>query len=222
MRLVDGLPGFDTHPAHEALGGADTAEAAEAAAALFDAALIAGTARRYLEAPEESLFVGDQESGYVILPADNFIRRLASDARPTHGQLFPKASLRQHLGTAAKLRATDLLNLPGKPQRVEATFNSAPRYEFDNLDEMLWWKHTRHIEGALVPTEGLSDLVVQLENVPEDGSNGRLKLVRSRHRTLSFRFEPPAVWRAHVPTRDGKTYAFRILRATYETLSGDD
>lgn len=109
--------------------------------------------------------------------------------------------------------------MPGKPQRLEATFPEPPGYEFDNMDEMLWWKHTRHVDGSIVPTEGLQDLVVTLEGTQ---ANGNLKLVRSRHRTLSFRFEPPAVWRRHVPTRDGKTYAFRILRATYEILPGSD
>ena len=49
-----------------------------------------------------------------------------------------------------------------------------------------------------------------------------LRLVRSRHRTLSFRFEPPASWRARVPTRDGKTYAFRVVRAVYETLPAEE
>ena len=27
-----------------------------------------------------------------------------------------------------------------------------------------------------------------------------------------------SIYRAHVPTRDGKTYPFRVLRASYETL----
>ena len=49
-----------------------------------------------------------------------------------------------------------------------------------------------------------------------------LKLQRSRHETLSFRFEPPAAWREHVPTRDGKTYPFRVVRAVYETLPAAD
>ena len=43
-----------------------------------------------------------------------------------------------------------------------------------------------------------------------------LRLVRSRHKTLSFRFEPPAAWRPRIPPRDGKTYPFRVLRATFD------
>jgi hypothetical protein len=82
---------------------------------------------------------------------------------------------------------------------------------------MLWWKHTRHLEGPSLPTEGLSDLVISLGSGGESDTSP-LRLVRSRHRTLSFRFEPPGAWRALLPTRDGKTYAFRVLRATYQTL----
>ena len=80
---------------------------------------------------------------------------------------------------------------------------------------MMWWKHTRHLSGPVLATEGLSDLVVALGDRPDTDS--QLKLVRSRHTTLSFRFDPPSAWRQRVPTRDGKTYSFRILRATYQT-----
>jgi hypothetical protein len=48
-----------------------------------------------------------------------------------------------------------------------------------------------------------------------DGSP--LRLTRSRHKTLSFRFEPPQIWRARIAPRDGRTYPFRVLRAVYET-----
>jgi hypothetical protein len=217
LRLLEPVAGFDLQPARAQLGEAGDDSAVEAAAGLLDAALIAGTARRYLESPEESLFVGDQESGYMILPADGSVRRLGSDAPQTHGRLFPQASLRERLGDDVRVRAVDLLNLPGRPQRLEASFGEPPHYEFDNLDEMLWWKHTRHLEGPSLPTEGLSDLVISLG--PGDGSDtSPLRLVRSRHRTLSFRFEPPGAWRARLPTRDGKTYPFRVLRATYQTL----
>jgi hypothetical protein len=108
--------------------------------------------------------------------------------------------------------------MPGRPQRAEARFRNLPHYEFDNVDEMLWWKHCRHLAGPSLPTEGLSELVVALG----EESNGRpapqLRLMRSRHRTLSFRFEPPATWRKYVPTRDGRTYAFKVVRATFETV----
>jgi hypothetical protein len=53
-----------------------------------------------------------------------------------------------------------------------------------------------------------------------DEPEGRpaLRLVRSRHRTLSFRFDPPDSWRSRLATRDGKTYPFRVLRANYDIL----
>jgi hypothetical protein len=109
--------------------------------------------------------------------------------------------------------------MPGRPQRLEATFDEPPRYEFDNVDEMLWWKHTRHVSGPVLPTEGLHDLAVALDAGSDDAG---LKLTRSRHRTLSFRFEPPAVWRSRLPTRDGRTYAFRVQRAVYDTGGEED
>jgi len=196
----------------------------ERAAGLLDALLIAGTARRYLESPEHSLFLGDRDSGYIILPADGFIRRVAlADTRPPAVELFPQASLRGRLSAAAKLRSLDLLSVPGKPQRLEATFENRPRYEFDNLDEMMWWKHCRHVAGPRLPTEGLAELLVQLESPAAAGEpSAPLRLARSRHRTLSFRFDPPDVWRAQVPTRDGKTYPFTVLRAVYDTLPAQD
>ncbi|MCP3982520.1 MAG: DUF429 domain-containing protein [bacterium] len=219
LRLLDGCE-FDLTPAREALRQAASEAEVEAAAGLLDALLIAGTARRYLESPEQCLFLGDQTNGYVILPADAFIRRLAqADVRPQRGELFPQASLRERLGRDAKLRSPDLLSVPGRAQRLEASFEQPPRYEFDNLDEMVWWKHCRHLAGPPLPTEGLHELAVHLEvqgGAPSRGTS--LRLVRSRHRTLSFRFEPPTSWRSYVPTRDGKTYAFEVLNAVYETL----
>ncbi len=214
-------PGFDTTPARDALDSASSGTEVERAGALLDSALLAGTARRYLASPESCVFLGDQENGYLILPADDYLRRLAlSDARKPRGRLFPQASLRERLGTYAQLRSADLLTVPGRPQRTEATFREHPRYEFDNLDEMLWWKHCRHVKGPILPTEGLQELHVSLSD--DAGEVELLKLVRSRHRTLSFRFEPPASWRAHVPTRDGKTYPFAVIRAIYDTLPASD
>jgi predicted RNase H-like nuclease len=224
LRGLQSVGGFDLDHAAEALGRAGTAAETERAAALLDASLIAGTARRYLESPESSLFLGDRESGYTILPADGFIRRLAfAEAKPSAGELFPQGSLRARLSGAAKVRSLDLLSVPGRPQRLEATFQDHPRYEFDNLDEMMWWKHCRHVTGPALPTEGLIELLVELDR---GGSGGEttaspLRLARSRHRTLSFRFDPPDVWRTHVPTRDGRTYPFNVLRAVYETLPSD-
>jgi hypothetical protein len=183
--------------------------------------MAAGTARRYLLAPESCVFLGDREGGYTILPADALVRRLAlrETRRQGRGVLFPTTSLRERLGKVASLHSPDLLDVPGRAQRLTAVFEQEPpRYEFDNLDEMLWWKHTRHLGGAPIPIEGLEEMAVALGD--GDGERAGLRLVRSRHRTLSFRFEPPAVWRRRVPPRDGKTYAFRVLRATYQTLSG--
>jgi hypothetical protein len=188
----------------------------ERAGALLDAMLIAYTAQRYLDHPEASLFLGERDAGYLILPADSFIRRIAvGDSRPAVGALFPQGSLRERLGSGAKLRAADLLQVPGRPQRVEATFSKTPHYEFDNVDEMMWWKHCRHLDGPRLPTQGLHELLVKV-------SSAELRLVRSRHRTLSFRFDPPTAWRKRIPTRDGKTYPFEVIRAVYETSPSRD
>jgi len=223
LRTLGSVEGFDLEPARDALRRGSTPEAIEWAGALVDAALIAGTARRYSEAPEQSLFMGDREGGYLILPADAFVRRLGlADSRPARDALFPHGSLRERLGRSARLRSIDLLNVPGRPQRTEATFSVHPSYEFDNLDEMLWWKHCRHVTGPHLPTEGLRELMVALNGSGGDPESDLLRLVRSRHRTLSFRFDPPGAWRAHVPTRDGKTYPFRVFRAVYETLASQD
>ena len=220
LRALGTVPGFDLDPARDALRAAASDLETDRAASIFDACLIAGTARRYLESPEDCLFLGDRKDGYVILPADAFVRRLAArETRPSPSGLFPRGSLRARLGAVSDLRAAGLLDVPGRPQETEAVFHKIPLYEFDNLDEMLWWKHCRHLDGPALPVEGLREIAVSLgrEDDP-DGRTPQLSLRRSRHRTLSFRFEPPGTWRARVPTRDGKTYAFRVLRAVYETL----
>ena len=221
LRIIDSVDGFDLRPARDHLAGAKSTDEVEHAAALLDAALIAGTARRYLDDPEHSVFIGDHEGGYLVLPADGLVRRLAlGEPRPAHGKLFPQDSLRKRLGSDAKLNSPDLLSVPGRPRRIEATFVNHPHYEFDNLDEMMWWKHCRHVSGPHLPTEGLSELVVTMETPlsisPKNPST--LRLVRSRHRTLSFRFDPPQTWRRRVPTRDGQTYPFKVMRAVYETM----
>ena len=213
------VSGYEVEPARDALLRAGSRKDVDRAAGLLDACLIAGTTRRYVEAPETCLFVGDREQGYLVLPADSLVRRLAvSGAKETRGRLFPSASLRERLGSDAEVRSVDLLAMPGRPQRTEARFRNLPHYEFDNVDEMLWWKHCRHLAGPPLPTEGLTELVIALGDASGDASPPKLRLTRSRHRTLSFRFEPPATWRNHVATRDGKTYAFKVLRATYDTL----
>jgi len=221
LRALGPVAGYDLEPTRGALSRAGSELEVERAGGMFDAALIAGTVKRYLETPESCLFLGDQEQGYVILPADALARRLAlsGTSAPT-GRLFPQASLRERLGPYARLRSVELLTVPGRPQRTEATFKDPPQYEFDNLDEMLWWKHCRHLAGPSLPTEGLHELVVVVGS--ETGDEAPLKLQRSRHQTLSFRFEPPAAWRASVPTRDGKVYLFRVLRAVFETLPSAD
>jgi predicted RNase H-like nuclease len=221
LRIIDSVDGFDLRPARDQLAGAKSTDEVEYAAALLDATLIAGTARRYLDDPEHSVFLGDHEGGYLVLPADGLVRRLAlGEPRPAHGKLFPQDSLRKRLGSDAKLNSPDLLSVPGRPRRIEATFVNHPHYEFDNLDEMMWWKHCRHVSGPHLPTEGLSELVVTMETPlsisPKNPST--LRLVRSRHRTLSFRFDPPQAWRQRVPTRDGQTYPFKVMRAVYETM----
>ena len=220
LRALATSRGYDLGPAREALLRADSEQEVERAGALLDASLLAGTALRYLDAPEDSLFIGDREEGYVIMPADGFVRRLAlRDARPRRGQLFPRASLRERLGSDAVLRPADLLSVEGRGQRLEASFENEPVYEFDNLDEMLWWKHCRHLVGPTLPTEGLRELLVVLGKGEINDAQRRspLRLSRSRHQTLSFRFDPPEQWRTNLPTRDGKTYPFRVLRAIYDT-----
>ncbi len=220
LRALGRVEGFDLEPAREALVRAAAQQGLDRAAGILDALLIAGTARRYLESPETCLFLGDREHGYVILPADGFVRRLAQGGTAVAGdRLFPRASLRERLGAHAQLRSVGLLPVPGRPQRTEASFKDPPQYEFDNLDEMLWWKHCRHLAGPTLPTEGLHELLVVLgPDSPDGGQQSPLKLLRSRHQTLSFRFDLPSAWRERMATRDGKTYPFRVLRAVYETL----
>ncbi len=220
LRAIGNARQLDLRPAREALAAADTASDVDRAAAILDACLIAGAARLYLEDPEASLFLGDRQEGYVILPADGFVRRLAlRDLRPGRAVLFPRGSLRARLGDAVEIRPAGLLDVPGRPQRIEAVFRDQPLYEFDNVDEMLWWKHCRHLAGPAIPIEGLQELVVMpgKETSPAD-AGGSFRLLRSRHRVLSFRFDPPEAWRARIPTRDGRTYPFRVARAIFETL----
>jgi len=216
LRLIEPVDGFDIGPSREALGQSASLDDVEAAAALFDAALIAGMARRYIETPESCLFLGDTDSGYVILPADRFVRGLASETRPTHGRLFPTASLKNRLGPGATIRSADLLDIPGRPHRLEARFDDPPRYEFKNVDEMLWWKHARHLGGPPLVTEGLERMAVTLDGEGSENASP-LFLVRSRHRTLSYRFDPPQAWRTRMSTRDQKVYTFSVILATYET-----
>ena len=217
LGLIDG---YDFTSVWDALGQASSAEETEGAAALFDAILIGATARRYLEAPESCLFAGEREDGYLIIPADSLMRRLwLSDNGAVTGELFPQASLRDRLGNNARLRTPDLLPVPGRAPRLEATFNEAPLYEFDNVDEMLWWKHCRHLAGPKMPINGLQEILVELdaEGGNTSGDSASLRLVRSRHQALSFRFDRPEAWRRHLPTRDNRTYPFRVVRAVYET-----
>jgi predicted RNase H-like nuclease len=218
LRALGTVDGFDLQPVHEALQVVESDTDMDRAVSILDACLIAGTGARYLEAPETCVFVGERENGYTILPADGYIRRLVlTDAKPERGRLFPHASLRERLAEMADVRSLDLLAVRGKPQRLQAVFREPPLYEFDNLDEMLWWKHCRHLAGPALPTEGLQELEVKLgDGAAPEGKP--LRLSRSRHETLSFRFDPPAAWRARLATRDGKVYPFRVLRATYETL----
>jgi predicted RNase H-like nuclease len=219
LRAVSGSDGFDVRPALDALQRAGSDQALAHAAALFDATLLAGTARRYLEAPERCAFVGLRDAGYVVLPADPFVRRVAlrEPSHATgHAPLFPQKSLESRLAPHAVVRPSALLDMPGQAQQVEAVFEAHPRYEFDNLDEMMWWKHCRHLAGPELPTDGLHELVVRLESPRHDESAMSLRLVRSRHKTLSFRFEPPSAWRLRVPPRDGKTYPFRVMRAVFD------
>src|SRR5262245_47653612 len=213
LRALRGAPGYDLGPAAEALAAASSEADVARAGSILDASLIAGTARRYLESPESCVFLGDAAHGYTILPADSFVRRIGlREGQPAGGQLFPRASLGEHLSSFAEIRPLELLPVPGRPQRLEAVFRDAPAYEFDNLDEMLWWKHCRHLAGPQLPTEGLDEMVVRLD---ADGGDAPLRLVRSRHKTLSFRFEPAQSWRSRIAPRDGKTYAFRVLRAIF-------
>jgi hypothetical protein len=219
LHLLAGADGFDFRPALDELQRAGSDPGVAAAASLLDATLLAGAARRYLETPERCAFVGLRETGYVVLPADSFVRRVAlrEPARVTgHASLFPRASLESRLAPHAVVRPSALLDMPGQAQQVEAVFESQPRYEFDNLDEMMWWKHCRHLAGPELPTDGLREVVVHLDVAGHDETTMSLRLVRSRHKTLSFRFEPQAAWRQRVPPRDGKTYPFRVLRAVFE------
>jgi predicted RNase H-like nuclease len=223
LAALGSIDGYDFTAVWDALGQASSEEQTENAAALFDAILIGATAKRYLEAPESCLFAGEREDGYVIAPADSLMRRLwLSDNGPVSGELFPQASLRERLGSDARLRTPDLLAIPGRASRIEATFNNAPLYEFDNVDEMLWWKHCRHLAGPKMPVNGLQEILIELDVAggKNDGGGAALRLVRSRHQALSFRFDHPEAWRRQLPTRDNRTYPFRVVRALYETAPG--
>jgi predicted RNase H-like nuclease len=222
LRAVSGSSGFDVRPAFDELLLAASDQAVAAAASVFDAALLAGAARRYLEEPERCAFIGLRETGYVVLPADAFVRRVAlrePSGRAENAALFPRATLETRLAPHAVVRPSALLDMPGHAQQLEAVFDTQPRYEFDNLDEMMWWKHCRHLAGPELPTDGLTEIVVKLEGGTDDAGMN-LRLVRSRHKTLSFRFEPPAAWRPRVPPRDGKTYGFRVVRAAFDAVRG--
>jgi hypothetical protein len=219
LRALSNADGFDFRATYGELQLAGSDHGVAAAASLFDATLLAGAARRYLDAPERCAFVGQRETGYVVLPADAFVRRVAlRESAPSseHAALFPRKSLESRLAPHAVVRPLALLDMPGHAPQVEAVFESPPRYEFDNLDEMLWWKHCRHLSGPELPTDGLKEIVVRLDGASDDGGVN-LRLVRSRHTTLSFRFEPPSAWRLRVSPRDGKTYAVRVLRAVFES-----
>jgi predicted RNase H-like nuclease len=218
LRSLASVSGFDLEPTREALSTGASDSEVDHAGSILDAALLAGTAWRYLDAPETCVFLGDRDKGYTILPADGFIRKLGlREGPPSRGQLFPRASLRDRLASVAEIRSLELLAVPGRPQRLEAVFRDVPFYEFDNVDEMLWWKHCRHLSGPALPVEGLQELNVHLGS-EEDADRPPLRLVRSRHRTLSFRFDSPDTWRLRLPTRDGKTYPMRVLRASYDVL----
>jgi len=217
VRALADVARFDLGPARDALSAAGGETDLDRAISLFDAALIAGTLLRYVDAPESCVFVGQREHGYTILPADGFIRQqVLRDGAPEGTALFPAKSLRETLSPIARVRSLDLLPVGGRPQRLDATFDTPPLYEFDNVDEMLWWKHCRHLSGPALPIDGLQELHVRLGDRPRPDDRA-LRLTRSRHRTLSFRFDPPDSWRAQLPTRDGKVYPFRVLRAVYES-----
>ncbi len=128
------------------------------------------------------------------------------------GKLFPQTTLRETLQDVAEIRSPDLLVVRGRPRKLQAVFRDSPCYEFENVDEMLWWKRCRHVGGPVLPTEGLVELTVSLE-----GGAGSLSLVRSRHAALSFRFDSPTAWRELMRPRDNRIYRFKVLRAAYET-----
>jgi hypothetical protein len=217
VRALGRVAGYDLDRIREALLGVGSESDLDRAVSLFDATLIAGTTMRYLESPETCVFVGQREQGYTILPADAFVRQqVLRDGAPEGAELFPATSLRERLSRVSDVRSLDLLSVRGRPERLVAVFREPPLYEFDNRDEMLWWKHCRHVSGPGLPTEGLCELSVRLGRF-QDHDERPLRLVRSRHRTLSFRFDRPVAWRAQLPTRDGKVYSFRVLQAVYET-----
>ncbi len=214
VRALAPCSGFDFQPVADLLKEISDEAGAGRAASLLNACLIAGTARRYLDAPETCVFCGERESGYTILPSDDFLRRiLVAPASGPKRKLFPQATLEERLGKVADLLPLDLLKVRGKPEKLQAVFREPPCYEFENVDEMLWWKRCRHVEGPPLPTEGLLELSIRLA-----GEEDRLlNLVRSRHTALSFRFEPPGAWRRAMRPRDNRVYRFQVLRASYET-----
>jgi len=213
IRILSKQAGYDFSPTAKLLTEISSGKEFTRAVSIFDACLIAGTARRHMETPEACAFCGARESGYTILPSDDFLRRMLIDP-PAAGKkkLFPQATLKESLRDVADIRSLDLLQVKGKPKNIQAIFRELPCYEFENVDEMLWWKRCRHVDGPPLPTDGLTELSVQVEG----DSRRSLALQRSRHTALSFRFHPPAAWRSLMQPRDNKVYKFHILRASYE------
>ena len=56
--------------------------------------------------------------------ADGIVRRMAiGETRPTHGRLFPEASLTERLRAHGRIHSPDLLNIPGRPRKIEVSLD---------------------------------------------------------------------------------------------------
>ena len=175
--------GFDFRPGvGRARSARDRIEAVAAAASLFDATLLAGTARRYLEEPERCAFVGLRETGYVVLPADAFVRRVAlrEPARaPGHAALFPRASLESRLAPHATVRPSALLDMPGQAQRVEAVFERNRGTSSTTSTRCCGGSTAGISPDPSFPPTGSHEIVVRLDGVATTMRRWRFRLVRS-------------------------------------------
>ena len=64
---------------------------------------------------------------------------------------------------------------------------------------------TRDGQPFIFPASGTGGWEAALSNTLSPGD-----------KVLSFRFEPAGTWRGRIATRDGRAYAFQVLRAIYE------
>jgi hypothetical protein len=102
--------------------------------------------------------------GYVVLPADPFVRRVAlrEPARAAgHTPLFPQRSLESRLAPHAVIRPLARSTCRDKPNRWRPFSRRSRATSSTTSTRMMWWKHGRHLAGPELPTDGLHEIVVR-------------------------------------------------------------